>query len=242
MMRRTRNAIATLELVMALPVILVMLVALVWLGYSVIGQATATVDSRHQSFSQRFQPWTQTAFAFSDEQTITEQTTESIEVSPLLDGFGDPESSHTVQQGNWDHRSVETDSLPHWELYLELAVASKREGLLSSYQDARDLFERLRGFGREALAEAVREASISLIDPGIRFGSDAEVIEDRLELEESLEEQRKQGRVDRLNKQIADQERLIERLKDDGQAEDRLWLAEQKLTRLEIILQLVEKS
>lgn len=239
-----RSAIATLELVLALPVILVMLVALVWLGFSVVGQAEVAVQARHQAWSQRFEPWDQTPFTFSTDQSVTGDASTSVNVSPLLDGFGDPKASHVVAQANWDHRSVEFRNVPNWRLYADVAIAAKREGLLSLYEDAQAAMQSLESIGSTALADALRQATEELVNPGGQLESGGESRERRLELERDLEEQKKRGKIRDLNAAIEDQERTIDRLKqsDDDDDQDRLWLAEKQLERMKISLELMKRD
>lgn len=235
-MKRQRNAIATLELVLSLPIILTLVVALVWLGFSVIGQAEVTVEARHAAWQRRFEPWTQTPLAFSEHQEVSEDATMSVDVSPLFDDFTDPESSHTVEQANFDHRSVDVEPLPNWQLYVDVASAAKREGILSQYEDAKAKFENLEAFGSNALSQTLQEIAAGLVNPGDLFGGEANAREDRLELDRDLEEEKRKGRIRNLDAEIRRTESAIEELEasEEPEDEDRLWLLEQKLIRLKI--------
>jgi hypothetical protein len=221
-----------------------MLVALIWLGFSVIGQTEVTVEARHDAWSQRFERWNQTPFAFSQDQSVTGDATTTVEVSPLLDGFGNPESSHIVAQANWDHRSVEFRSIPNWRLYVDTAVAARREGLLSQYEDARAAMAPLESIGSTALADALRQAAEEMINPGGRLESDGDRRQRRLELDRDLEKERKRGEIRDLESAIEDQEQTIDQLKesDDENDRDRLWLAEKKLERMKISLELMKRD
>jgi len=239
-----RKAIATLELVLALPVILVLMVALVWLGFSVVGQATVTTEARHQAWSQRFEAWTAAPLAFSEQQQAEADATASVEVSPLLDDFGDPRSRQTVEQANWDHRSINFQPLPNWTLYAEFAVAAKREGLLSQYEDARAEFAQLESLSARELADALLQAATELVNPANLFESDGAARQRRLELDRDLDAQDRQGRRQDLEAQIDQQEQLIQRLSESDVPDDvdRLWLAEQKLERLKISRELLDQT
>tara|TARA_R110002049_G_scaffold4601_4_gene31964 strand:- start:241114 stop:241902 length:789 start_codon:yes stop_codon:yes gene_type:complete len=241
--RAARCAVATLELVLALPVLLVMLVAMVWLGYAVIGQAEVTVEARQDAWQQRFEPWSQAPFTFSQNQQATGDASTTVNVSPLLDGLGDPESEHTLEQANWDHRSVEYKSLPNWDLYVDVSVAAKREGLMSLYEDARSLLQSAGGQGSSALNLAQQFIS-EMLQSSRDIGSGGNAAEQRTDLDKQLAEQDIRGRIEDLNNQISQQKRLIDQLQDsdDEDAEDRLWLAKQKRKRLEISLKLVKSS
>ncbi len=239
-----RRAVATLELVLALPIILVMLVALIWLGFSVVGQTEVTVQARHQAWSQRFEPWNQTPFTFSTDQSVTGSADASVKVSPLPDGFGNPQSSHVVAQANWDHRSAEFRSLPNWRLYAEVGIAAKREGLLALYEDAQAVMESLESIGSVALTDALRQAASQLINPGGQLENDGDNRERRLELDRDLEKQKRRGKIRDLQSAIDAQQRTIDRLKasDNEDDKDRLWLAEKTLERMKISLELVKKD
>lgn len=238
-----RDGAASLELVLALPVLLAMLVAMVWLGFAVIGQAEVTAQARQDAWTQRLEPWTNTAFTFSDDQQVTGEATTTVNVSPLLDDLADPESEHTLEQANWDHRSVDYQSMPNWELYADVAVAAKREGILSMYEDARALFNSASGDGSSAL-NAIELLIAQLRQSESQIDSAGNSAQQNAELEEQLQEEDRRGQIQKLENEIADQEREIERLEnsEDDDAKDRLWLAKKILKRLEISLKLVEAS
>ncbi|MEM9586237.1 MAG: hypothetical protein AAGA03_03060 [Planctomycetota bacterium] len=231
---RRRTAIATLELVMALPVVLALFVAMVWLGFAVIEQAKVTTEARHEAWKQRFQPWTQTPFAFTETQEVTETADADVNVTQLLSGVEGAKSQHTVRQSSWDHRTTEFKSLPNWKLYADTAIAAKREGLMSAYQDAKSQFDQLRSLGSQALADALAEAVSDLLGPGQTFESSGSSQESRLELDQQLEKQRIEGEIRDLEQSIDDQKRIIDELKDSEEEDDqdRLWLEEKKLERL----------
>jgi hypothetical protein len=163
-------------------------------------------------------------------------------VSPLLSGFGNPQASDVVAQANWDHRSVEFRSVPNWRLYVDVGIAAKREGLLSQYEDARAAMESLESIGSTALSDALTQVAESLLNPGNQLNSDGENRERRLELDRDLEAQRKQGKIRDIESAIANQRQTIDRLKQSEDDQDRLWLAEQKLERMKISLELVKRD
>ncbi len=241
---RGRTAIATLELVLALPVILVLLVAMVWLGYAVIGQAEVIAEARRSVWSQRFEPWTQTPFAFSQSQEAIGESTTTINVSPKLDGFGDPESIQTMQQANWDHRSVDFQPLPNWQLYVDIAIAAKREGLPSTEEDPRSAFEQPRSIGATTLADALRQITDELLNPSRSMESSGQSQSRRFELDRDLESANREGEIRELRREIDRLERAIEELKggDAPDKDDQIWLEEQRLERLRIELNLKESD
>lgn len=246
---RCRKAVATLELVMALPVILVLIVAMVWLGYAVIGQAEVTAEARHGAWSQRFEPWTRSKFAFSQDQEVSAQASTKIKVSPIFDGMGDPEADQSIDQGNWDHRSVPFQALPNWKLYAETAIAANREGLMSDYRDARSIFEQLRSIGATALADALQRAIEGLLNPSQQLELDGDHYEQRMQLEGGLTAEKNRAETLELKRAIDQQQQKIDDLKDDASSKDEspghdelIWLQEQILERLKIQLELAESD
>src|SRR6476620_9827420 len=49
-----RRAMATLEFVMALPVLLLLMVGITWLGFSVISRSEALIEARDKAWKKRF--------------------------------------------------------------------------------------------------------------------------------------------------------------------------------------------
>src|SRR5215210_3487076 len=87
-----RRGIATLEFVMALPVLLLLMVAITWLGFSVIGQTDVLITSRNKAWKRRFEDASKKPLVFSatpfydeDADYVTERSAKQVHVSPVFD-------------------------------------------------------------------------------------------------------------------------------------------------------------
>jgi hypothetical protein len=238
-MQNTRQAIATLELVMSLPILLVMLVCLVWLGYSVIGQARVNVQARHLAWQQRFQPATNSLFDFSEGEHETQTATEPISVTPLLSSESGPESEQTIERGTWDHRAVKLRSAPNWQVHTDVSVAAAKAGIQGLVGDLTGPIQGLEQLGSNVLQQSLEEFAAELLNPGNLFSSDSRNSQQRTELDSELEKSK-------LQTEIRDLENEIEKVKQDRDAaksddesnQDLAWLLETRLKRLELQLEL----
>jgi hypothetical protein len=234
-----RKAIATLELVMSLPILLVMTVCLVWLGYSLIGQARVNVQARHLAWQQRFQDSSDSVFDFTVGQQATEAASESISVTPLLSSESGPESSQTIERGSWDHRTIELTSVPNWQAHIDLSTAAAKAGIQSMVDDLRAQFEPLEDLGSDALQEALAEYTRDLLNPSDRFRLDSRNSEQRTELDSELEKSRLEGEINELEDAIDKVRNDLDELKDSDESDqDLIWLLEKRIERLEIELDL----
>lgn len=157
-----QQGIATLELVMCMPILLLLMVGIVWLGFSVVGQSEVTVEARHKAWQQRFETGSSKALNFLDDDYVNEEASTEVRVSPLLDDVSGPESSHDVAQGTWDHRKLDLNQAPSWELYLTAALNAKTGGAQVAYEDARSMLRNLQQNAAKQVAEemmnVIREA------------------------------------------------------------------------------------
>ncbi len=125
----TRAGIATLEFVMALPVLLLLMVAITWLGFSVIGQTEVLVQARNSTWKQRFKDasgkplYFPVLTGFYDQKSdyVTEKASKKVEVSPIFNALPGPEGSHTILAGSWDFEALKLDKPPDFKL---MAVAA----------------------------------------------------------------------------------------------------------------------
>ncbi len=242
--RLSRPAIATLELVLALPIILVVFVAIVWLGFSVIGQSEVTAEARHAAWDKRFDRWQPSKFDFTAEDSDSGEATRQISVTPLLASEQGPQAKHQIDKGPWDHRLVEFNGLPNWRLYAEMGIAAKTVNLKFAYEDAQSLIGQLQQLGSGALSSALAEFAMGLLNPGSVLDSQAAGGKNRTELDQQLDRNQAEGQVADLQRQI---EQLREQLDeaDDAEedsADDTVWLIEHKLKRLEIELELAKAT
>lgn len=233
--------IATLELVLTLPLVLALIVAMVWLGFSLVGQVEVTVAARHAAWGERFGSWSGRAFDFNDENPLEARESQLVNVTPMLSSEAGPESQHTVEQGNWDYRNVEFGSAPNLKLTGQMLFAAKTVGVIADYEDLRETFGKLAGVGDAALGEALREIASELTGRSQQVESQGESAEQRTELERNLDEAKAEGNLRDLE---AERDRLKQALKEAGDAEedtgDQVWLLERQIERIEIEIELAE--
>lgn len=103
---------------MALTVILLLLVALVWIGRVAANSVQATVAARHQAWSRRPQAQPR-SFDFTDLEggRVRGEATAPVSVSPLFDGMILPRAEQTILAGSWDHRRERLSRSPNRRLY-----------------------------------------------------------------------------------------------------------------------------
>lgn len=238
----SKRGIATLELVMCMPVLLVLMIGIVWLGYSVIGQSAVTVDARYKAWDKRFDEGESEALRFLDDDFATEESTEEINISPLFDDVSPPESSHDVAIGPWDHNKVDLNRFPNWELYLTAAANAKTGGLQNAYSDARNDLTQLQNIAGQLVIEEIENIIRDMLrNPLDNFLPGAGSEKDKQEAEA-------EAKKAQLKQSIADTEREIEQTEDhidelkqqEGDAEgdekesieSRIKIAKNKLKRL----------
>lgn len=237
--KKPRPGVATLELVLALPVLLALVVALIWLGFSVIGQAEVTVQARHTAWEARFQPWEGRRYDFNSDGIGDANATQTVRITPVLDQESGPESKHSVGQGNWDHQTLEFDSSLNPQRMAEMMVAAKTVGLVAQAEDIRAALDQFQDVGSGLLTDALREIARELADPRAQLESLAESGKQRVELEKDLAEAKAKGLVRDLESELKNVRSKLDAL-DDAEAEsneDKSWLLEQQIKRIQIQIQ-----
>ena len=138
-----RNGTATLELVLCMPVLLALIVGVVWLGTSVIAQTEVTIEARHKSWLKRNES-TGTALLFLKDDVVSDEASQTVDVSPLFDGAESPESSHDVMSGAWDFEKLSFENTPSWKLYAIAAANTKTAAVQNGYVDAQNDFTQFK--------------------------------------------------------------------------------------------------
>ncbi len=252
--RDARLAIATLELVLTLPLLLALIVAMVWLGYSLVGQTQVIVAARHSAWTERFGDWSGRPFDFNHENPHEAEESQSVSVTPVLESASGPQSRHTVEKGNWDHRNVEFRAAPNLELMGQMMFAAKTVGVISDYDDLRDAFGELQNIGDQALSETLAEIARELTRPSEQIDRDGDAAEKRSELDRDLDKAKAEGDLrdlreerDRLKQLLNEAEADAKEEEDadnedsgDLGSEDRRWLIEKQLERIEIEIALAK--
>lgn len=231
-----RRAIATLELAMALPIVLTLTVALVWLGYSVIGQAEMAAEARRLAWSERFGTWASRKFDFNEENIVQRDASTTVEVTPILKSENGPQSQSMVESATWGHRDVTFAPMPNFRLSGEMVLAAKTVGIQAEVEDLQSLVTQLQSLGSTALSETMQEIATGLLNPGDQLDGASESAQQRVEIDEQLERARLQGEIRELDEQI---DQVGRELRSSEELSEELeWLLEKKRERLKLQLKL----
>ena len=162
-----RRGIATLEFAMALPVLLLLMVAITWLGFSVITQTEVLVQARNNAWKRRFDNPSQRPLVFPaglvvaknplysyTDDYVTEMVTKPVDVSPVFKAAPAPKASHTILAGSWDHRAMKMDSPPNFELYMGAVANAATKDVQSKLGNLTNLVNGLAQFGASQIAQA----------------------------------------------------------------------------------------
>jgi hypothetical protein len=139
---------ATLEFAMALPILLLLIVGITWMGFIVVGRAEVLTLARAKAWNQRFDDKSKRPLTFpkmlafapnprysANADHATETVTKPVRVSPVFDRFATPTSSHTILAGSWDHRAMPFNKFPEFELIATVAangIGGDPQSLLSN--------------------------------------------------------------------------------------------------------------
>jgi hypothetical protein len=144
------------------------MVAITWLGFSVIGQTEVLVEARNKAWKQRFKNAADNPLCFpilpehdlpvlpkyvASEDYVTESVSKRVEVSPVFDGIPGPEASHTILAGSWDYEAMPFNKPPDFKLMAKAALIGAFGNvldLLSSADDPLGLLGKLKDVGRES--------------------------------------------------------------------------------------------
>lgn len=170
----SHRGIATLEFVMALPVLLLLMVAITWLGFSVIGQTEVLVEARNLAWKRRFENVSNRPLIFPLKVTVpsmpvysqasdfvTERASKKVDVSPIFKMVPGPTAGHTVLAGSWDWRAMPFTDPPNWDLLGIAAVNGTAGGFqnLLSELDGDRIVERLTQIAKDLLKQAIKDAT-----------------------------------------------------------------------------------
>jgi len=241
--RPVRSAIATLELVLALPLILSLVVGLVWLGYSVIGQTRVLSQVRHDAFSTRFEKLDDQPFNFKRTNIVSSDASEDVSVTPVLRSEAGAKAKLATESGNWDHRSVEFSSSPNLEIATELMIAAQLNGLISQFEDLRSAIAELQRIGDDGLSQVLLDIATELSQPSDVLEASESGTERRAELERDLHRTNVERHLRELKTERKRLKELMDKQSDSGEegSNDELYrLQELSLKRIEIEIALAE--
>jgi hypothetical protein len=159
---------ATLEFAMALPFVLLLMVGIVWLAVSVIGQAEVLVQARNDAWRERFKNLSDKPLifpsglgsvrnpAYSEKKDYVSKTvSKEVNVSQVFDDVADPNASATVLAGSWDHRAMDMNSPPNLKLYGIAAVNAVTKDLQTQMSKLDSLINNVENMGAAAIAQAI---------------------------------------------------------------------------------------
>ncbi len=210
----SRQGTATLELVLSLPLLLVLVVAIVWLGSSVIGQSQVIIRARHQAWSGRTQASGQ-ALLFLKDDIVSDQAADSVDIGPLFEGTPGPEASHDVLALAWDHQQLPLDRAPNWKQYAIAAANAKTGSAQVAWTDAGNAYSKWRGEAGNVwntLGAALIRQLTGLGDAATSGFSEAE----RTGTDRTAERQRISRRIATAQTELRETRRQLRELDDDA--------------------------
>jgi hypothetical protein len=161
--RRNRRAVATLEFVMALPLLFVLMICILFEGFWLIGQAEVLITARNDTWKKRFDNASGDPLLFpvlddpvplglyhKAKDYVTEKATTEVDISPAFEAVADPEASHTILAGSWDHRAMPFEKAPHLKLMAIAAAVGTGGNLLdwvSQLTNPVGLVKKFQNFG-----------------------------------------------------------------------------------------------
>jgi hypothetical protein len=126
--RHNRRAVATLEFVMALPLLFVLMICILWEGFWLIGQAEVLVTARNDAWKKRFDDLADNPLSFpilpehdlpvlpkynKTADYANEKASTTVDVTPAFNRIPGPEASHTILAGSWDFNALPLDTPPN---------------------------------------------------------------------------------------------------------------------------------
>ena len=210
----TRPGAATIEFVFALPILLLLIVSLTWLGFSMVAQAEVNVIARHLAWQQRHENPNPNAFIFTahpgyeqESDFVIGQSEKEVNVSRLFDAIPNPEAAELVLSGSWDYRAVPLDDFPNWTSYGKAVVNAKTadlQNLLGGMNNFRNI---LGGIGPNILKKQLGELA------GLSNAPSSEIEQTKSEQQLSSESKRTAflERITVLDEEIEKLEKLKEK-------------------------------
>jgi hypothetical protein len=148
-----RRGVATLEFVMALPLLFVLMLCIMWEGFWLIGRAEVTIQARNDTWKERFKNLADNPLSFpilpehdlpvlpkynKAADYATKQATTKIKISPVFDLFPGPRASDTILAGSWDFEAMPLDTPPDLKLMGKAALIGAFGAILDLASSATD--------------------------------------------------------------------------------------------------------
>ena len=124
-----RRGVATLEFVMALPLLFVLMICILWEGHWLIGQAEVIVEARNNTWKKRFDNLADNPLSFpilpdynlpvlyhKDADYAHEKASTKVDITPAFNAIPGPEAANFLLAGSWDSQAMPLDKPPDFVL------------------------------------------------------------------------------------------------------------------------------
>ena len=170
-----RDGVATLEFVMAMPTLLLMMVGIVWLGYSNIYQAEVTIKAKNDAWRMRYENPDANPLIFPTlpmykhaENHRVAKSSQRVNVSPVFSGAVQPHSEYSTLSGAWDYRSMPMDSLPDWKLFGKSLLNSKTGNLQEAFGKLQNFQDVAKSLASDLIKQALGSAFVFQMSEDIK--------------------------------------------------------------------------
>lgn len=117
-----RSGVASLEVVLVLPILLLLFIVLLWMGMASSQQADVSVVARYKAWDQRnAQKANPFDFKDAEQGEVAGSAKSPVKLSPIMDDWASPQSKHVLLAGAWQSPHVDLNESPNWNRYNELA-------------------------------------------------------------------------------------------------------------------------
>ncbi len=161
-----RRGVATLEFVMALPLLFVLMICIMWEGFWLIGLAEVLITARNDAWTKRFDNAADEPLMFPvlddpapldlyhpTKDYVTKKASTKVKISPAFDMIPGPEASHTILAGSWDFQAMPLNKPPDFVLMGKAAILGGFGSILdlaASISDPLGLVEKFTGARKES--------------------------------------------------------------------------------------------
>ena len=153
---RGGRGIATLEMVMVLPLLMVFLVFTMAFGRGVVLGVGTTIEARRLACEQARDHKSGKIFNFDASTTRADlmrgESTRQIPLPNILGAFPDAGAEHYTMGGSWDHDEIRLNSPLHWTHYAKTA-GGPGGGITGVGSSANSLQSILQSFGGASLPD-----------------------------------------------------------------------------------------
>ena len=176
-----RRGVATLEFVMAMPTLFLMMVGIVWLGYSNIYQAEVAIKAKNDAWQLRRENPDSNPLIFPTlpvydhaENHRVASASKRVDVSPVFSGTTQPNSEYSTLSGAWDHRSMPMDDLPDWKLFGKSLLNSKTGNLQEAFGKLQNFQDLAKSLASDLIKQALGSAFVFQLSDNIERNQETE--------------------------------------------------------------------